>query len=408
MHGDLLQRALAADPARGGRVEAPLARVGAQRGVDVDGVGREVGRRPDARDRTREQPLAMQEARGELLVVAGRAHRDRQRAAPHADLQRLLDRDAVGDPVVAHDGSVHPDRRVGAHAPEYARTAGFALWANTPANTLGEASPPPRLLAGRRPRAPAARPPRGPGRARRPRSARRPGRLPARGWPPRPRPRARRAARPGAWPAPRDATRPAARRARPPARCAAAARPRACARDRGPAARAASAPRRPARRRGLPAAPRSALADAARARACGPPSRRGGTVRASAQWPWATSSPSPMPTRITSACSALISRTNGSARTSRSACRTVLRTATAAWTSAVRSAPSSHAAATSWPPSGAAATSVATVTGTAAGAGSSGARFAPGRRRSRRRRGCAPTVSRTSTCSGSPAWPRRT
>ena len=51
-----------------------------------------------------DQPFAVQEPERELLVVAGRAHRHRERRAVDADLERLLDRDLVLDPRAAHRG----------------------------------------------------------------------------------------------------------------------------------------------------------------------------------------------------------------------------------------------------------------------------------------------------------------
>ena len=61
-----------------------------------------------------EQPLAYQEAERQLLVVARRAHGDRQRLAVHADLERLLHRDLVGDAVALdlHVQARHLDCRV--------------------------------------------------------------------------------------------------------------------------------------------------------------------------------------------------------------------------------------------------------------------------------------------------------
>jgi hypothetical protein len=73
---------------------------------DLDGVGRQVGGRPRGA-RAVDQPLAVQEAQRQLLVVARRAHRDRQRPPGDADLQRLLDRDLVLEPRCA-------DARLGA------------------------------------------------------------------------------------------------------------------------------------------------------------------------------------------------------------------------------------------------------------------------------------------------------
>ena len=49
----------------------------------------------------------MQEAERQLLVGPGGPHRDRQWAAVHADLERLLDRDLIGAAVVLH-ASMHP------------------------------------------------------------------------------------------------------------------------------------------------------------------------------------------------------------------------------------------------------------------------------------------------------------
>ena len=101
--GDLLQRALAAHPARRRRVEAPGAGVAPQRPAHVDDVGGEVAGRAGLARRV-DQPLAVEEAERELLVVAGRAHRDGQGGAVDADLQRLLDGDLVALAVALHDG----------------------------------------------------------------------------------------------------------------------------------------------------------------------------------------------------------------------------------------------------------------------------------------------------------------
>ena len=59
-----------------------------------------------------DQPLAVEEPERELLVVARRAHRHRQRGAVDADLERLLDRDLVALAVVL-DGADHV--RCGCH-----------------------------------------------------------------------------------------------------------------------------------------------------------------------------------------------------------------------------------------------------------------------------------------------------
>ena len=90
---DRLERALAADAAGRGRVEAPPQPLRVEAGgLDVDGVRGQVGRRAT---RPRAQPLRDAEAERELLVVPRRPHRHRDRAAVDADLERLLD----GDPV---------------------------------------------------------------------------------------------------------------------------------------------------------------------------------------------------------------------------------------------------------------------------------------------------------------------
>ena len=117
--GDLLERALAADAARGARVEAARARVARERAGDVDGVGGEVRGRVDGARRVDER-LAEQEAQRELLVVARRPHGHRERPAVDADLQRLLDGHGVLAAVVqdeegvraavAHEGGGHAHR----------------------------------------------------------------------------------------------------------------------------------------------------------------------------------------------------------------------------------------------------------------------------------------------------------
>ncbi len=55
-----------------------------------------------------DEPLAVEEPERELLVVAGRAHRDRQRDAVDADLQRLLDGNLVALAVAPDDGGHAP------------------------------------------------------------------------------------------------------------------------------------------------------------------------------------------------------------------------------------------------------------------------------------------------------------
>src|SRR4051794_27228020 len=133
LHGDLLERALAAHAARRRRVEVPRAGVAEQRALDLDDVRREVLRRPGAARRV-DQPLAVEEAERELLVVARRAHRHGERLAVDADLERLLERDAVLPPLADDPGgevhriglghavvlAQHPPLLRGAEA-EYAR-----------------------------------------------------------------------------------------------------------------------------------------------------------------------------------------------------------------------------------------------------------------------------------------------
>jgi hypothetical protein len=105
VHGDLLERALAADAARRAGVEAAGARVAQQRALDLDRVGRQVAGQPGP-PRPVDQPLGVQEAQRELLVMAGRAHGHRERRAVDADLERLLDRHEVLL-AVAHDLRPH-------------------------------------------------------------------------------------------------------------------------------------------------------------------------------------------------------------------------------------------------------------------------------------------------------------
>ena len=97
---DLLQRALAAHAARGRRVEGAGARVARQRPRRPRRCWPRSRRSGPPRCAAGDQALAVEEAERELLVVAGRAHRDRERRAVDADLQRLLDGDLVADAVV--------------------------------------------------------------------------------------------------------------------------------------------------------------------------------------------------------------------------------------------------------------------------------------------------------------------
>src|SRR5918995_983680 len=105
MDADLLKSPLAADPARGGGVEATLARIADERAGTLDHVRGQV--RGGARlTPVFDQALAVEEAQGQLLVVARGSHRHRHGAAVDTDLKRLLDRNLVGDAVVL-DGRQH-------------------------------------------------------------------------------------------------------------------------------------------------------------------------------------------------------------------------------------------------------------------------------------------------------------
>ncbi len=103
--GHLLERALAAHPARRGGVEAPGSGVAGQRARDLDDVGGQVLGQPGLAHAV-DQPLAVQKAECELLILARGSHRHRQRLAVHADLKRVLDRHLVADAVV-NEGLVH-------------------------------------------------------------------------------------------------------------------------------------------------------------------------------------------------------------------------------------------------------------------------------------------------------------
>jgi hypothetical protein len=92
---DMLERRLAAHPARRGEMERPLgARIPREPTArpDLDDVRGEIVARPDRRDVSRpaDQPLAEKEPDRELLVLARRPHRHGHRLPVDADLERLL------------------------------------------------------------------------------------------------------------------------------------------------------------------------------------------------------------------------------------------------------------------------------------------------------------------------------
>src|SRR5204863_5248978 len=89
LHCDGVERALAAHPAGGARVEAPLdARWFEAGGFDLDRVRGEVARWCSA---LRLEAFGETEAERELLVVSRRPHGDRNRPAADPDRERLLD-----------------------------------------------------------------------------------------------------------------------------------------------------------------------------------------------------------------------------------------------------------------------------------------------------------------------------
>ncbi len=100
---DLGEGTLAADPAGRAGVEAATAGVAQQRPLDLDHVRGELGVEAGG-VRLRDQPLAEEKAERQLLVVPGRAHRDADRLAVDADLERLLDRNRISPPFPADLG----------------------------------------------------------------------------------------------------------------------------------------------------------------------------------------------------------------------------------------------------------------------------------------------------------------
>ena len=114
-HLDLVERGLAADPARGAREVAARAQVVGHRPPEPHGhdvvllLGPFAGRRRVGGEAVRDRldvvgrlddPFGAAEPDRELEVVAGRAHRDRERdrlppGPLHADLHRLLGRELV-------------------------------------------------------------------------------------------------------------------------------------------------------------------------------------------------------------------------------------------------------------------------------------------------------------------------
>ena len=88
-----LERALPAHAAGGRRVEGALDPLElGTRGVHLDDVRLQVGGRPRVE---RANPFGEAEAERELLVVAGSPHRHRDGRAVDADLERLLDGEAI-------------------------------------------------------------------------------------------------------------------------------------------------------------------------------------------------------------------------------------------------------------------------------------------------------------------------
>ncbi len=94
---DLLERALAADPAGRGRVEAPRAGIAQQRPGDLDRVGGQVRGRPDPGRAESISPSPNRKPRASSSSSSGRSHRHRERLAVDPDLERILDRHLVGD-----------------------------------------------------------------------------------------------------------------------------------------------------------------------------------------------------------------------------------------------------------------------------------------------------------------------
>ena len=86
---DRFQRALSADAAGGGGVEAALQTRGIEAGgIDLDPIRGEIVGQTRL---TRLQPLGQTEAERELLVVSRRPHRDGDGPPRDPDLERLLD-----------------------------------------------------------------------------------------------------------------------------------------------------------------------------------------------------------------------------------------------------------------------------------------------------------------------------
>ena len=169
MDRHLLERALAAHAARGRRVERARAGLVQQRAGDLDRVARELGGRPGGA-RAVDQPLAVQEPERELLVVARRAHRDRERRAVDADLERLLDRDLVLDPGCAYGGVGAADMDLGHGGVASVRSSRYASASSASSSLTLSAQPRARVVdeldasaaarrarARRRPRAAASR-----------------------------------------------------------------------------------------------------------------------------------------------------------------------------------------------------------------------------------------------------------
>jgi hypothetical protein len=163
-----------------------------------------------------------------------------------------------------------------------------------------------------------------------------------------------------------------------------------------------------ARERGVATAEQRGQALVGTQRGAAPPASKRGNVERARPPASATCSPAPRPTRATSACARATSRTYGSAVAVRWRWSSRLSVARAAATSASGSTRASQRSAAAPSSNGRAAISVTRAVATGAGAGAGGAAAGRRLRRPSRARCGAPSVARTTTCVGSPAWPRMT